>query len=541
MRIALALLIAASVFAQNRAPAIESIRREELKADLFFLASDAMRGRLTDTPEYNLTAEWIASRFARLGLMPVQAEESYYHGFDLVTARLGEGNRLRMGTPESRRVARMGEEFYPLYFSANGEVRGRVTLAGYGIRAAEHNWDDYKGRDVKGGIVMVLDGDPAPDDPRSVFDGLITSEYGGSWGKTLTAQEQGATAVLVVSNRGGTAGPRSFGGAGSSYWPKNAPRIERYQLAGNAEKVQIPALQISQPLAEHLLGTSIDPLRKQADSAGGSVFSISAIPVEIATSLARTVVSDRNVVARIEGSDPKLKEEAVIVSAHYDHNGADGAQVFNGADDNGSGTVAVLDIAEAYVTAARQGQRPKRTVIFAVWGSEERGLLGSWAWTENPQWPLDKTVASLNMDMIGRSEEVPEGGGRRFTGLKVQMASSNANSVHVMGYSFNPELAEMVRQSNREIDLTLRMEYDNNRSQLMRRSDQWPFLQHRVPSVFFHTGLHPDYHTTGDRPEKIEYGKMERITRLVYQASWDLAAGDKRPKMPVKRAIPEAK
>ena len=110
-----------------------------------------------------------------------------------------------------------------------------------------------------------------------------------------------------------------------------------------------------------------------------------------------------------------------------------------------------------------------------------------------------------------------------------------------MGYSFNPELAEMVRQANREIDLTLRMDYDNNRSNLVRRSDQWPFLQRRVPSVFFHTGLHPDYHTSGDRPERIEYGKMERITKLVYQASWDLAASDKRPKMPVKREIPEAK
>jgi Zn-dependent M28 family amino/carboxypeptidase len=180
-------------------------------------------------------------------------------------------------------------------------------------------------------------------------------------------------------------------------------------------------------------------------------------------------------------------------------------------------------------------------VIFAVWGSEERGLLGSWAWVEHPLWPLEKTVASLNMDLIGRKEEVPEGGGRRFVGLKVQTAAQNANSVHIMGYSFNPELAEMVRQANREIDLTLRMDYDNNRSNLVRRSDQWPFLQHHVPAVFFHTGLHPDYHTTQDRPERIEYGKMERITKLVYQTSWDLAATDKRPKMPVKREIPDAK
>jgi Zn-dependent M28 family amino/carboxypeptidase len=306
------------------------------------------------------------------------------------------------------------------------------------------------------------------------------------------------------------------------------------------ERVRIPALQISPALAEHILGAELDPLRKRAESSGGAVYATSGQRVELAASVARSIVTDRNLVAKIEGADPKLKEEAVLITAHHDHNGADASNIFNGADDNGSGTVAVLDIAEAYVTAARQGQRPKRTVIFAVWGSEERGLLGSWAWVEHPSWPLKQTVASLNMDMIGRSEEVPDGGGRRFNGLKPQTAASNANSVHIMGYSFSPELASAVRQANREIDLTLRMDYDNNRSNLLRRSDQWPFLQSGVPAVFFHTGLHPDYHTTGDRPERIDYPKMERISRLVYQASWDLASAPGRPKMLPKRQIPDS-
>ena len=200
--------------------------------------------------------------------------------------------------------------------------------------------------------------------------------------------------------------------------------------------------------------------------------------------------------------------------------------------------MAVLDIAEAYATAARGGNRPARTVIFALWGSEERGLLGSYAWLRNPLWPLEKTVAALNMDMIGRNEEVPENGGRRFYGMKPQQASSNANSVHVMGYSFSPDLAAIVKKANAEIDLTLRMDYDNNRGNLVRRSDQWPFLQSKIPAVFFHTGLHPDYHRMGDRPEKIEYAKMDRIARLVYQTSWDLANSPGRPLSAPKRVIP---
>ena len=532
-----ACLLALSVFAQNRAPAIDSIRREELRADLFFLASDGMRGRLTNTPEYDLAAEWIAARFARLGLQKLAgAGDSYFQRFELLTSKLGATNRLSLGTPESHRAVKLGEEFYPLNFSADGEVKGRATLVGYGVQAPEYDWDDYKGRDVKGSIVVVFDGDPDPDNPKSPFDGVVTSDYANARKKALMAQRHGATALLVVNARPARngRGPGFF----ANYWPKATPRIDRFQLATDVDQIRIPVIQITVAVAEHVLGTSLEGLQKQADAASGQVFVASAVPVDLAASVSRTVIVDRNLVAKVEGSDPALKDEAVIVSAHYDHDGADGTRVFNGADDNGSGTVAVLEIAEAYVTAARAGQRPKRTVIFAIWGSEERGLLGSWAWVANPLWPLEKTVASLNMDMIGRNEEVPEGGGPRFTGLKPQTSASNANSVNIMGYSFNPELSDMVKLANRETDLTLKMDYDNNRSNLIRRSDQWPFLQHHVPSVFFHTGLHPDYHTTGDRPERIEYPKMERIVKLVYQSSWDVANTAKRPKMPVKREIP---
>ena len=214
----------------------------------------------------------------------------------------------------------------------------------------------------------------------------------------------------------------------------------------------------------------------------------------------------------------------MIVSAHHDHEGADGNQVFNGADDNASGSVAVIDIAEAYVLAAKAGQRPRRSILFAVFGSEERGpLLGSWAYTEHPLRPLDKTVAVLNMDMIGRNMEVPIGGGRRFNGLEVQSAESNSNSVNIIGHSRSAALKAAVEQANKALGLKLKMDLDNNASNLLRRSDQWPFLQRGVPAIWFHSGLHPDYHTANDRPEKINYEKMEKIARLVHQLSWDLA------------------
>ena len=532
------LLLSFSLCAQNRAPAIDTIRREELRADLFFLASDGMRGRLTNTPEYDLAAEWIASRFARLGLQKLGDLDNYFQRFELVTGKLGEPNKLLLGTPDARRTVKLGEEFYPLNFSASGDLKARgLVLVGYGVTAPEYDWDDYKGRDVKGTIVVAFDGDPDPDNPKSPFDGVVTSDYANARKKAMIAQKHGAAALLVVNirPRNGRGGP----GFAANYWPKATPRIDHFQLATDTDKIRIPVLQVTLAVAEHIFGVELEPLQRQANSpGGGQVYLTATMPIELSASVSKTPIADRNLVAKIEGSDPVLKDEAVIVSAHYDHDGADGTRVFNGADDNGSGTVAVLEIAQAYVNAAKAGQRPKRTVIFAVWGSEERGLLGSWAWVANPLWPLDKTVASFNMDMIGRNEEVPEGGGPRFTGLKPQTSASNANSVNIMGYSFNPELSDIVKTANKETDLTLKMDYDNNRANLIRRSDQWPFLQHHVPSVFFHTGLHPDYHTTGDRPERIEYPKMERIVKLVYQASWDVANTAKRPKMPAKREIP---
>jgi Zn-dependent M28 family amino/carboxypeptidase len=235
--------------------------------------------------------------------------------------------------------------------------------------------------------------------------------------------------------------------------------------------------------------------------------------------------------AAIEGCDPKLKDEWVLISCHHDHDGTDGNQIFNGADDNGSGTVGLIEIAEAYALAAQEGCRPRRSILLAAFNSEERGLLGSWAFVERPVVPLDRIVAVLNMDMIGRDEEVPAEGGRRFLGLPVQSAQSNHNGVNLLGHSRSHSLTETIEWANTAFGLILKKDYDNNLSNLLRRSDHWPFLQRGVPAMFFHTGLHPDYHTPNDRPERINYAKMERIVRLVHQASWDLAQGAGRPSL----------
>ena len=200
--------------------------------------------------------------------------------------------------------------------------------------------------------------------------------------------------------------------------------------------------------------------------------------------------------------------------------GTQDGEIFNGADDDASGTVGLLEIAEAFAVSP---EKPKRSILFAAWNAEEGGLLGSRYYVERPAFPLEKTVALFQMDMIGRDEEITDPQNPRFFGLPKQSAQENRNSLHILGYSRSEELRNLVTQNNQQIGLDLKFQYDHTPANLLRRSDQWPFLSNDVPALFFHTGLHPDYHRPTDTPEKINYPKMEKVVRLVFLCSWAAA------------------
>lgn len=539
-----AVVLITPLAAQSVAPAIESIRQDDLKADLYFLGSDAMRGRLTNTPENLLASEWVKARFQRMGLAP--ALPGYFQTYDLMTVTLGPTNSFAVleksgSDVSSRGSVNHGEGFNTQRFSATAEAIGPVVFAGYGIRSADPKHDDYRDAAVKGAVVLVLDHEPGERDEKSPFDGVVTSDAGGALRKAQAAQAAGAAAILYVSdvhNHPGSAGGTNAGGN----WPQQPSRLGTYSLAGWMESIRIPAAQISPAIADRLLkstGRSLEDLAKTADTPGGAAnVRVPGLEVEVKTSVVRQRVPDRNVLAMIEGSDPKLRNEWVVISAHFDHDGANGTAIMNGADDDGSGTVGLLEIAEAYALAAQAGRRPRRSILFAAFNSEERGLLGAWAYTLQPTVPLDRIVAVLNMDMIGRNEEVPGapgagrgGGGGRFNGLDPQTAESNNNALNIIGTVRSPDMRAAVDRANGAQKLDIRYRYDNNVSQLMRRSDHWPFIQHGVPGIWIFTGLHPDYHTANDDPERINYVKMEKILKLTYQMSWDLAQADGRPRL----------
>jgi Zn-dependent M28 family amino/carboxypeptidase len=237
-----------------------------------------------------------------------------------------------------------------------------------------------------------------------------------------------------------------------------------------------------------------------------------------------------NVIGALPGTDTRLEGAPIVVCAHLDHDGVDATrQIYNGADDNASGAAAVVEIAGAFARAAELGRRPRRPVVFALWNAEEKGLLGSRYYVEHPEPAGSRPAAVLNLDMIGRSEEIPDRPDPRFRGLTRSRAVDNADALHLLGYTFSPDLAKLADEENRDIGLRIRKQYDHHPIDLLRRSDHWPFLLERIPALFVTTGLHPDYHTPQDDADRIDFAKVARIARLVYRVTWRLADADDAP------------
>jgi Zn-dependent M28 family amino/carboxypeptidase len=245
----------------------------------------------------------------------------------------------------------------------------------------------------------------------------------------------------------------------------------------------------------------------------------------LAPDLADQTVIMRNVLGVVEGRDPARRDEVVVVGAHLDHDGTDAhGRIYNGADDNASGTAAVVAAATAFARAAGDGERPARTVMFALWNGEEKGSLGAEAFIAAPKGDR-RVVANINLDMVGRHEEIPDPANWRWSGFPKVDPASSRNTLHVLGYSYSPDLAAQLRDANDAVGLTLLEQYDEGAQDLLKRSDNWIFVSNGIPALFLTTGLHPEYHTPEDDVERIDFGKLARVARLAARAAWIVADG----------------
>lgn len=449
------------------------------------LAAPAMEGRATGSPGMQRAARYIAAEFQQAGLLPAGDGGSYFQAFEVVTGiHLGDQNHLQLQGAEGGQAYRVTQDFTPFSFSDSGRVQGEVAFAGYGITAPELQYDDYAGVDVAGRIVLVLSGDPRERDTTSPFRRPEAYRYTEVRYKVLNAREHGARGVILVTNP-----------IAHSEEPERLFAIRGITSVSQSGILAINALR---RVADAILGGSGNSLRGLQEAIDHDLrphsFVVSGVTTDIAVHLIHEHGQAWNVIGLLRGTDPALREQAIVVGAHYDHLGHGGetslaperyGEIHPGADDNASGVAGVIGLARVF--AAEGGAR--RTILFMAFAGEEMGLLGSSHYVRAPVVPLARTVAMLNMDMIGRLRN---------------------DTLFVFGVDTGKEFRGELEAANRDVGLTFRLSGDGYGP-----SDHTPFYGKNLPVLFFFTGPHPDYHRPSDTPDKINAAGLSRVVQLM--------------------------
>ena len=513
--ILLLLIYSINSFAQTKDTVAERfsklITAEELSKHLHVLASDEYEGRETGEKGQKMAAAYIANHFKNVGIPPYK-DTTYYQAYP-----------LRIQTPEGATITNKGKnyiflkDFYYFPGFSNTVIKAdKIILAGYGI--SDKNYDDYAGIDINGKVVAVFEGEPLNKDKKSIISGEEKlSTWSTNWRlKSETAKNKGALALLIIVDdiEKNINKSRHFIEAPTM-------KLENKKKEEKTDE-RLPVFYISQAMAKDLIGKKPADLKEKINETGKTIIKEQKADLVINVNRNTNSITAENVLGFVEGSD--LKNEVIIVTAHYDHLGKDNGVVYNGADDDGSGTVAVMQLAKAFAKAKQEGKGPRRSILFMPVSGEEKALLGSKYYTENPVYPLENTVANLNIDMIGRLDE---------------KHPNNANYVYLIGSDkLSTELHNISEQANKiytniELDYTYNDINDKNR--FYYRSDHYNFAKNNIPVIFYFNGTHADYHEETDEVHKINFDKIEKISKLVFFTAWELANRPERIKVDVKK------
>ncbi|WP_223652596.1 M28 family peptidase [Hymenobacter psoromatis] len=488
------------------------ITQESLRRDLAVLASDEYEGRETGTKGQKMAAAYISKQFAADSLQaPVTANSTnpYLQPFSLERSAWQPGGTLTVG---GKAYAWL-KDFYAFGRSPFGPATAvQPVFVGYGIEQGDYS--DYQGLDVKGKDLIMLLGEPHDAAGKSVLspDGSPTKWAVDYRAKAALAAQKGARSVFFVTQEPADKFEKTTA--------RLAPRVMQPTIAfADQPGGRAPAFFVSPALGLKLLRTSATAVQQYAaaTAAAGKPVASKFRPVKFSLNAPQTssAVSTENVLGFLPGTD--LKEEILVVSAHYDHLGIIGGEVYNGADDDGSGTVGMLSIAQAFAKASRSGHAPRRSILFLANTGEEKGLLGSEYYTDHPVFPLASTVTDLNIDMIGRTDAAHAG---------------QPDYVYVIGSDkLSSQLHAALLEANRthgNLALDFRFNDPADPNRFYYRSDHYNFAKKGIPVAFFFNGVHPDYHQASDEISKIEFDKLEARARLVFYLAWDLANRDGR-------------
>ena len=466
----------------------KTITAEDMKKHLYIIASKEMEGRDTPSPGLEKAANYIEDHFKSLGLSPGNGESfrQYYP--------LYRDSVISTSLKINGKSFELNKDFQPQSSNYSGEMRfSEVVFAGYGISDGD-NRDDYKDLQVAGKLVMILDGSPADYKPSQ--QGFRSPA--NTFGKIIAAMNKGAAALVIVNNNF----PRSTFNR-TSNWSTSSYKASQSPFT----------FTISKDVASAIIGEkdkNIFDLMKN-NSLTSKIYK-AEIDLGFSKETKTTHVS--NVIAMVEGTDKK--NEYVVISAHYDHIGKRNDTTINyGADDDGSGTTGVLELAEAFAEAKKAGKGPRRSIVFLAVSGEEKGLLGSRYYSENPVFSLEKTTVDLNIDMIGR------------IGNDYLKDKDSANYIYIIGddklSSDLTPITETVNSTYSKMKLDRKYNDPNDPNRFYFRSDHYNFAEKGVPIIFYFNGVHADYHRPTDTPDKINYPLMARRTQLVFYTAMEMA------------------
>jgi Zn-dependent M28 family amino/carboxypeptidase len=501
---------------------VDTITAAQMRGYLSFIASDEMEGRDTPSRGLDITAKFLATNLARWGFKPGGDDGSF---MQKIALRRDGVDKEQSNATYNGQPLTIGEDYIPA--GRGGEASGPLVFAGNGWYFKSKNVESYKGIDAKGKIAVIFT--PTDGLPRGFSPTDLAGKRGEDWmDPSEYARQQGAVGIIIVP-----------GFQFLANWQRNYNRIteggglsvEKFQT-GAAAALPLPTIIASPKLANLIFQGESQNGSALFDAAGANTLPAAfelkpekKVSMKIAAKHSQQ--STQNVVAVFEGSDPVLKDEYVALGAHYDHvgigNPVNGDAIYNGADDDGSGTTALLAIAEAL---AKAPTKPKRSVVFIWHAGEEKGLWGSRYFVENPTIPLNKIVTQLNIDMIGRSKAAGDTNPRN-------RELSGPNEIYVIGSKMmSTELGALSESVNKEyLNLSFNYKYDapNDPNRFFFRSDHFHYARKGIPIIFYFDGEHEDYHRPGDSADKIDYEKMQKVTRTVYMMLWELANRTARP------------
>ncbi len=467
------------------------LSKDEIMTDIKFLSSDKNEGRFPGTEADKNVEKYITDKFIKFGLKPA-GENGYTQNFEITTGmKMGENNKFKTHISRQDNIYTSGKDFVPIAFSGKGVAAGSFAFVGYGISAPEANYDDYKDEngnllDLKGKILIMLRGTPPTKDPHdSKF-----SKYDRLRFKTLYARESGAAGIMYINGMDGM--------------PDD--KLVKLSFDNALQDAGIPIISCKREIAENILGVNGRDIKAEEEKIGTSEkqnsFVLEQCTGEFSTEVFQEKAKTSNILGKIEGTDPILKNEVVVIGAHRDHLGygtygslyeGDVKLIHHGADDNASGTAGVLALANELTSS---GYKPKRTIVFMLFGAEEAGLLGSSYFTKSALFSKMNVVSMINMDMIGRLAD---------------------NKLVIYGTGTAPEFIPILDENNKKYAFNTTYSADGYGP-----SDHSSFYSKDLPVLAFFTGLHSDYHKPSDTWDKINYEGELKILEMVEDVAKDV-------------------